>query len=987
MSINKGPRLYVFKINGQVHHRIGSSLPDEGKPPAYAQLYIFDIENKVENRILIFDRDRGLVWLFDETNELVKSFRAARDMLAQSYCQPLRLRLLHDRSKAAPQYSAPTGSEIAALIVGDFSEENRTPDIIKARGGGLRRISNLYSNYMALQYPILFPYGEEGFKLGIKYMEENRLRFIIKYNKNLRFEIYKGIHDALHKSDFDENNVGKKVILPMSFTGSKRYMVQNYQDAMVICRFCGPPDLFITFTCNMKWQEIADALAFIPGQKPTARPDIVSRVFKLKVEKLISVLKKGTYFGKAKAVLYTIEFQKRGLPHYRRSKSSHFIERYGVKLDSRWVVPYNLAFLKRFRAHINVEWCNKTHLIKYLFKYITKGSDRARAVIESFGTDIPRSDSHPDPNGSDVSRTEPVHAQKVDEVDEVREYIDCRYLSSHEAVWRMFEFDTHYRTPAVERLAVHLPLMNSLVYPANRPLVDIVDDPRSTQTTLTEWFCANRMFPAARELTYIEFPTKVLEQHLKDHVLVELDNLFSKNGASMTDYGLPKPDLNLFNKVKNRLLAEELAYDSAEVLLVHDNLVNQLNSEQKHIYDRVIQSVYEKARQCFFKHIVLAVASSGVAALLLPRGRTTHSRFKIPVVIDESSVCEIKGGFWWENLLLGGDFRQVLPVVEAGSRLDTIDASITNSYIWKHVKVKEFNDWVLSIGDGTAKGGAHSDDGDSEFVEIPHDILIPRLDSAIDDIIRSTYPSLETSYSDPTYLRERAIITPKNGTIDEINSRVLSLIPGHEKVYLSSDTLVESSKEHGNLDLLYPVKFLNSLQFKGIPPHKLVVKIGSPVMLLRNLNQSAGLCNGTCLIITQLGDQISEAQIITGSHIGDKVLLPRIALHVSSTKWPFVHSRRQFPICLCYARTINKSQGQFPIHLCYAMTINKSQGQTLRNVGLYLPRPVFSHGQLYVAISRVTSRNGLKVLMHDDTNQGCCATLNIVYKEILQPLW
>uniref|UniRef100_K3ZLQ2 ATP-dependent DNA helicase n=1 Tax=Setaria italica TaxID=4555 RepID=K3ZLQ2_SETIT len=237
-------------------------------------------------------------------------------------------------------------------------------------------------------------------------------------------------------------------------------------------------------------------------------------------------------------------------------------------------------------------------------------------------------------------------------------------------------------------------------------------------------------------------------------------------------------------------------------------------------------------------------------------------------------------GFWWENLLLGGDFRQVLPVVEAGSRLDTIDASITNSYIWKHVKVKEFNDWVLSIGDGTAKGGAHSDDGDSEFVEIPHDILIPRLDSAIDDIIRSTYPSLETSYSDPTYLRERAIITPKNGTIDEINSRVLSLIPGHEKVYLSSDTLVESSKEHGNLDLLYPVKFLNSLQFKGIPPHKLVVKIGSPVMLLRNLNQSAGLCNGTCLIITQLGDQISEAQIITGSHIGDKVLLPRIALHV-----------------------------------------------------------------------------------------------------------
>jgi len=294
------------------------------------------------------------VRMFDAANELVKSFRAARDLLVQNNsCRQLRLRLLHDRSKAAPQYNAPTGSEIAALIVGDFSEEKKSPDIIiQDRGGGLRRISNLHSNYMALQYPVLFPYGEEGFKLGIKYshtgtlrvksrgevtileyyafclqqrsceattllcgdrlfqqyivdafasVEENRLRFIIKNNKNLRSEIYKGIHDALHKGDFDGNNVGKKVILPASFTGSKRYMVQNYQDAMAICRFYGPPDLFITFTCNPKWQEIDDSLAFIPGQKANARPDMVSRVFKLKVQELVSVLKKGAYFGKSRA--------------------------------------------------------------------------------------------------------------------------------------------------------------------------------------------------------------------------------------------------------------------------------------------------------------------------------------------------------------------------------------------------------------------------------------------------------------------------------------------------------------------------------------------------------------------------------------------------------------------------------------------------------------------------------------------------------------
>lgn len=197
-----------------------------------------------------------------------------------------------------------------------------------------------------------------------------------------------------------------------------------------------------------------------------------------------------------------------GFVQYRRGpEAANFVERYGIRLDNGWVVPYNLALLKRFRAHINVEWCNKTHLIKYLFKYITKGPDRARAVIETFGAGAPCSDSH----GEAISSLgdQPVNAQKhPDDVDEVREYIDCRYLSSHEAIWRMFEFDIHFRTPAVERLAVHLPLMNSVVYPADQPLTNIVDDPRYMQTTLTEWFTANTIFPAARELTYIEFPTK-----------------------------------------------------------------------------------------------------------------------------------------------------------------------------------------------------------------------------------------------------------------------------------------------------------------------------------------------------------------------------------------------------------------------------------------------------------------------------------------------
>ena len=117
-------------------------------------------------------------------------------------------------------------------------------------------------------------------------------------------------------------------------------------------------------------------------------------------------------------------------------------------------------------------------------------------------------------------------------------------------------------------------------------------------------------------------------------------------------------------------------------------------------------------------------------------------------------------------------------------------------------------------------------------------------------------------------------------------------------------------------------------------------------MLLRNINPSMGLCNGTRLIILQLGIKIIEAVIITGSHKGEKVFIPRIVLTYQDKKWPFILKRRQFPI-----------------RICYCMTINKSQGQTLKQVGLYLKDDVFSHGQLYVALSRVTSYTGIKILI------------------------
>uniref|UniRef100_A0ACD5Z7R2 Uncharacterized protein n=1 Tax=Avena sativa TaxID=4498 RepID=A0ACD5Z7R2_AVESA len=127
--------------------------------------------------------------------------------------------------------------------------------------------------------------------------------------------IVAGITDAVGHGFVDGGDIGKSIILPSSHTGGRRYFQENFQDALAVARVYGAPDLFSTFTCNPKWPEITEALLLEPGQRASDRADLAVRVYNMKLNEYLDDIKSGRAYGPIKAVLHTVEFQKRGLPH------------------------------------------------------------------------------------------------------------------------------------------------------------------------------------------------------------------------------------------------------------------------------------------------------------------------------------------------------------------------------------------------------------------------------------------------------------------------------------------------------------------------------------------------------------------------------------------------------------------------------------------------------------------------------------------------
>ncbi|XP_062201341.1 uncharacterized protein LOC133903879 [Phragmites australis] len=565
-------------------------------------------------------------------------------------------------------------------------------------------------------------------------------------------------------------------------------------DVMALVQKYGKPDIFLTMTCNPNWEEILRELEH--GQTPQDRPDLVVRVFKAKLDDLKFQIFYNHILGVVVAHVHVIEFQKRGLPHvhfllimksgykltcpeqyntvisvelptkerypelhemvvkhmmhgpcgslnpgnvcmknqnltcksyyprqftdttlqgkdsypiYRRRDDGKKVHVRGHVLDNRWVVPYNPKLLRRYDCHINAEVCSSIKAIKHLYKYIYKGHDRASVSIN-------------DANGN----------QEINEIDDYRE---ARWVAPQEALWRIFAFDLSGIFPPVLQLQLHLPGMHLVSYRDNADIRQVLDQQSASETMLTGYFKANCEFPWARSILYREFP----------------------------EYAVWNPTLKKWKKRKQRTqVGRIISAHPAEgeryylrVLLNH--VVGATSYENLRTFDGVVYPTFREAAE----KRGLIESNNNIDDCL-----TEAEIFHMPSSLRRLFATILV--FCEPNDSMGKDISS-FPLPEIEEEHDTMYGELRLVRNMRAQSDPWFSKYLLRIGNGTEE--TVKDD----YVKIPDEICVPYtgVESDIDNLIDRVFPMLATHISNSDYITSRAILSTRNENVDDINMRLI----------------------------------------------------------------------------------------------------------------------------------------------------------------------------------------------------------------------
>ncbi|XP_012857514.1 PREDICTED: uncharacterized protein LOC105976799 [Erythranthe guttata] len=752
-SINSIVGMYTFPLHGQNYYLLGSLLPEESTRPKFAQLYILDIKNEIQNRI-----------------DVVRSGNQSNDL----------------------------DPHIVASLKDMIDGNNGVRDIVvETRSNKLQRISELHPHYLPLQYPLLFPYGEDDYPDDISLRESSLADNRKRRKDGIRVDMYKGIEDKIFKEDTEGKSIGQHIIISGSFTAGPRYMFNNFVDALQIYNWIGFRTLFIG---NPRWPEIQRTFALLNFRKrdlPHAHillwlhnddnaktPEKIDRIICAEIPKeeidrnMYQLVEKymihGPYGQKnlkslcmkdrvctkrfTKPFVQQTKLDANGYTVYRRWEDGRTVMKKKTTLDNEFVVPYN-------RSH-----------------------DRVMAAFyETRNTDC----------GAEIRG-------------EIKMYYDCRYLPACEAMWRLFNFDIHYRDPY--GLENYGDFPQQFVYK---------EDSRT-------WAPRKKRFSIGRIVNVP--PRKGEDYYLRLLLKIQSSCTCYEDIRKVAGYVYPKFQdacyvLGLLDdKEYIDAIREVNAWASRDYIrrLFAVMLLSNSLSQPEHVWRSCWSDLAEGIaykQQRLHNNPDLSISDESlmnctltdIEKILQSNGNSLRNYAPMPFPTEfamEDTVDKSSGG---KVVVLGGDFSQILPAVLKASRHDIVHAMVNSSLLWNFClvlklsknmrlqscysppnvdEVREFGDWILKI---------------------PDDMLIGASEDPFRDLLSFVYPDLLSE----------------------------------EKLYMSSDSMYRDEQTTEDNEEIYSTEFLNTIRCSGVSSHVLKFKVGAPIMLIRNIDQARELVKST----------------------------------------------------------------------------------------------------------------------------------------------